>query len=258
MMTTRSVGFIGGGRVVSILLNGWRNSGSLPPRVELHDSDERVLGRLRDRFPGVGTGGLEAVAGQDVVFLALHPPAIRDAITSLKSNLRKDALLVSLAPKLSIAKLAEMLNGFDRIVRMIPNAPSIVGQGYNPIVFGPSLDAADRAAVEELVSSLGVSPQVPESQLEAYAVVVAMGPTYLWPQLYELKALAESWGLDSPESMAAIEALACGCVATMRRSGLTQDQVMDLIPAKPLAEDVDAMVDVFREKLEKLYGKLRA
>jgi pyrroline-5-carboxylate reductase len=56
-----------------------------------------------------------------VVFLSLHPPAIAPVLSDVKGVLRSDALLVSLAPKWTIAKLSEALGGFAKIVRMIPN-----------------------------------------------------------------------------------------------------------------------------------------
>ncbi len=90
--------------------------------------------------------------------------------------------MISLAPKWTIAKLSGLLNGFTRIARMIPNAPSIAGHGSNPIAYSPSLTAQDRSALAELFAGLGELPEVEEGKLESYALLTAMGPTYLWPR----------------------------------------------------------------------------
>jgi pyrroline-5-carboxylate reductase len=257
-MSAIHVGFIGAGRVARILLGGWKKARAMPSRVALFDLDPGACERLQSLGPRIETVNDPAkAAAQDVVFLAVHPPAIKDALAGVKASLRADATLVSLAPKFTIAKLSEMLGGFARIARMIPNAPSIVGQGYNPVAFGLALKPADRGAFMKLVAPLGACPEVPESQLEIHAIVAAMGPTYLWPQLYELKALAESWGLSAEQSLDAIEAMLRGAAATMKQSGLTQEQVMDLIPVRPLADEVAAIVAAYRAKLQALYDKLR-
>ncbi len=77
-MAIKSVGFVGGGRVARILLGGWAKSESLPSEIVVSDPDERVLERLTESHPqiAVATNGNERAASQDIVFLALHPPAI--------------------------------------------------------------------------------------------------------------------------------------------------------------------------------------
>jgi pyrroline-5-carboxylate reductase len=258
-MSAIKIGFIGGGRIVSIVLAGLTRAGVAPDKVVVCDTDAGVLERLKAQFPQIEACGANPAmaAAQDIVFLALHPPVIKEALDGLKMALRKDALLVSLAPKFTIAKLSEMLGGFERIARVIPNAPSIVGQGFNPVAFGPALSPIDREALRSLLLPLGACPEAPEHHLEIHAIVAAMGPTYLWPQLYELKALAEAWGLSAGQSLEAIDAMVGGAAATMIRSGLTQDQVMDLIPVKPLADEVAGLAGAYRSKLQSLYEKIK-
>jgi pyrroline-5-carboxylate reductase len=256
----KSIGFVGAGRVASILLGGWKRAGASPPAVVACDSDAGVLAALCEKHPQLrGAGGdLAAAAGQEVVFLALHPPAVPAAAAEIAKGLRPSAVLVSLAPKLSIAKLSELLGGFARIARAIPNAASIVGRGYNPVSYGSALSEADREALRDLLSPLGRNPEVPEADLETYAIVTAMGPTYLWPQLYELESLAESFGLAQEQAQQAVEAMLAGAVATMHESGLAPAEVEDLVPVKPLAEEQPALLAAYRTRLSGLREKLRA
>ena len=103
-------------------------------------------------------------ASQDVVFLAVHPPAMPDALSSIKDTLKPDALVVSLAPKFTIAKLSELLGGFARLARVIPNAPSVVNFGFNPVAFAPALTPADKQAIRDLLAPLGECPEVAEEK----------------------------------------------------------------------------------------------
>lgn len=257
-MADKSIGFIGGGRVTSILLSGWRRAEAMPGKVTVFDCNQEALTARQANTPGIETTSeMAAAASQDVVFLAVHPPVIKDVLPQLKPHLQADAVLVSLAPKFTIAKLSEMLGGFDRVVRMIPNAPSVVGKGLNPVAFAPAIEADDRESILEMLQPLGDCPEVPEEQLEAYAIIAAMGPTYFWPQLYELKSLAESFGLSEQAAMEAIDKMLWGTVATMKDSGLSPEQVQDLIPVKPLADETAAMVAAYRQKLTGLMEKIR-
>ncbi len=139
-MKIKSLGFIGGGRVTGIILEGLDRKDKRPERVFVSDTNSEVLSKLADRFPKIKTsaGDVKDPAGAAIVFIALHPPAVMAGLEGIKGHLKKDAVVVSLAPKLSIAQLSAGLGGFDRIVRMIPNAPSVVNRGYNPVAFSPA------------------------------------------------------------------------------------------------------------------------
>ncbi len=253
------IGFVGCGRVVSILLGGWARAGVAPGPIMVSDPDPTAVARARTRHPSLVLEEADAkrASAQEIVFLALHPPAIKEAAPRIREGLRDDAVLVSLAPKVTVAALSGMLGGFRRIARMIPNAASIVGDGYNPVTFAETLSADERQRLVRLFAPWGECPEVPEAHLEAYAIVTAMGPTYLWPQLYELARLGETFGLPAGQAMEGVAKMLSGAAATMKDSGLSQDEVMDLIPVKPLAEMDAELVERYRVKLTAVMDKIR-
>jgi len=258
-MVTKSIGFIGGGRAARILLGGWAKSKSWPREIVVSDPDERVLGQLRESYPQIVAvpDGNERATSQDIVFLALHPPAIARVGAEVKAAIKPDATIVSLAPKLTIARLTELFGGFARIARLIPNAPSILAAGFNPIAFGAHLPAAEREVLSELLGKLGECHVVAEEKLEAYAFTTAMSPTYFWPQLYELQSLAESFGLSAKEAREGIWHTMCGLLATMYSSGFDRAAVEDLIPVKPLAELEPSFRAAYRTRPPALMEKIR-
>jgi pyrroline-5-carboxylate reductase len=253
----RSIGFVGGGRVARILIGGLARSGKLPREVSVYDPDRRVLEDLTSKYSGIrGVGTSAEAAAQNVVFLAVHPPVLSAAVGEIRDSLNPVSVLVSLAPVVTIAKLSELSGGFGRIARMIPNAPSLIGKGYNPVSFAESLLPEERSHLEELFAPWGRCPIVPESTLEAYAIATAMGPTYFWPQLYELTALAESFGLTREAALEGIGVMIEGAASAMSLSEMTAEEVQDLIPVKPLAEDVEVLTRAYRQKLTGLFEKL--
>jgi pyrroline-5-carboxylate reductase len=196
-------------------------------------------------------------AGQKLVFLAVHPPLFPQVLSEISEHLREDAVVISLAPKLSIDQLSGMTNGFGKFARMIPNAPSIVGDGYNPVAWGEELPEPDRNHVRNLLRPLGQCPEVAESTLEAYAIITAMGPTYFWPQWSELVSLAETFGLSQQEAANAVQAMLQGAIATFFNSGLTTAEVCDLVPVKPLGDFEPILRETFQTKLTAVMEKIR-
>ena len=256
-MTNKTIGFIGGGRIVRILLEGWKRAGALPAKIVVTDSNAETLANLKARSPAIETANLDKAAAQDIVFLAVHPPVMAEMAAAIKDKLKPGALVVSLAPKFTVAKLTELLGGFARLARVIPNAPSVVNLGYNPVVPGAALTAADKMELNGLLSPLGECPEVEEAKLEAYAVLTAMGPTYLWFQLQALRELASSFGLSEAEFAPALKRMVCGSTRTLLESGLTPAEVMDLIPVKPLAEMEKTVTEMYQTRLPAIYQKIK-
>jgi pyrroline-5-carboxylate reductase len=257
-MTNRTIGFIGGGRVTRIFLGGWTRAHALPASITVSDPNAESLSKLTARFPSIATAADNAqTAAQDIVFLAVHPPVLADTATASKSALKPGAILVSLAPKFTLTKLADLLGGFNRLARVIPNAPSLMGAGFNPLSFAPALAHDDRLAVTGLLATLGECPEVAEDKLEAYAVLSAMGPTFLWFQLQTLREVAGGFGLNDAEITPALKRMVCGATRTLLESGLSPAEVMDLIPVKPLAEMESQITELYRTRLPAIYQKIK-
>jgi pyrroline-5-carboxylate reductase len=258
-MKSETMGFIGGGRITRIFLEAMKRDKALPANGVVSDASAEILQKLKARFPEleISQGDNSKPASQDIVFLALHPPAMGGGLAEIKGYLKPGAILVSFAPRFSIKALSEALGGFNRIVRMIPNAPAIVGEGFNPVAFGPGIMKEEKKTLVKLFKLLGECPEVKEENLEAYAIITAMGPTYLWFQFYELLDLGKSFGMSETEAAKALEKMVKGALKTMLKSGLSDDEVMDLVPVKPLAEDEAAIRNAYRTKLTGLYQKLK-
>lgn len=258
-MKIKSLGFIGGGRIVGIILEGLERKKKQPEHIFVSETNPEVGKKLADRFPGVkmSAGDVKSPASAAMVIIALHPPAVMGSLAGIKEHINKDAVVLSLAPRLSIAQLSAGLGGFPRIVRMIPNAPSIVNKGYNPVVFSPAFTGDEKKEIRKFLEVLGDCPEVKEENLEAYAILTAMGPTYFWFQIEELKALGLTFGLSTKEVEKALAKMIKGTVKTLFGSQWTPEEVMDLVPLKPIGEDEESIRKIYRTKLKGLYGKLK-
>jgi pyrroline-5-carboxylate reductase len=250
------VGFIGGGRVARVLVGGWRHAGALSFQVLVNEPDDAAFARLAGLCPEVRRSSMEEVAAAGVVFLALHPPVLASVVPALRPRLNAQAIVISLAPKIPLSTLAAGL-GTSRVGRMIPNAPSIIGRGYNPVAFASGLDATARERLSALFAPLGAWPEVAEKDLEAYAILTGMGPTYFWYQWQALREVAGQMGLSADRADDALRHMLDGAQATLLQSGLPPAAVMDLVPVRPL-EAIEASVSAaYRETLPALFAKIR-
>jgi pyrroline-5-carboxylate reductase len=258
-MKPKTLGFIGGGRITKIMLAGWRRAGLQPEAICVADKNPEVLSSLKSEFPYIHTttDDVSKPAACDLVFLGLHPPVIPEILSEIKHTLTPESSFVSLAPKITFSKLSAGLEGYKNLARAIPNAPSIVNAGYNPIAFADELSHERRNEILGLFRPLGECPEVPEETLEAYAILTAMGPTYFWFQLEAIGEVVSSFGLSHQAINEGIDRMITGMLQTFLASGLNPSEVMDLIPVKPLGEHEAVIKECYQQKLSSLYQKLK-
>lgn len=251
-----TISFIGAGRIARIMLGGWQRANALPTSILAFDSNPEAIAVLQATFPSVKAASLEQCAAADLVFGALHPPAMPEMLAAIAGKLKPDAVFCSLAPRVRFAAMQEKLGGFARLARLNPNSPSIVGMGYNPIAFVDDLPALVRQGLLDLLQPLGQSPEVDENLLETYAVISAMGPTYFGFQFSEVEKLAQSFGLSRDAAREAMRAMLHGTTDMLFASDLPTEQVLDLIPVRPMAEDEPAIKQMLKQRLGAIHARL--
>jgi len=229
-------------------------------KISVNETNETVSNALKADYPQIVTSGTDPsqAASSDWVFIALHPPVLMETLTVIKNSIKKDALVVSLAPKITIEKIKSVLPDIPNLARLNPNAGTYVNQGYNPVCFARTTEKMVINDLIETFEKLGKVPVVQENQIEAYAMVSAMGHTYFWYQLQQLKELGLSYGLSEKEANETISEMLRGTAKTLFNSGLDYDKVVDLVPVKPMAEHENTIRDFYKTCLNGIYQKIKA
>jgi pyrroline-5-carboxylate reductase len=255
----KTIGFIGGGRITRILLKGFKNANVSFGKIFVCETNETVLNTLKSDFPEIVTSSTDFTnaASSDWVFIALHPPVLMETLNSIKNYIKKDALVVSLAPKITIDKIKSVLIDVPNIARMNPNAGTYVNKGYNPVCFALSAEKRIVSEFVEIFQKLGSVPVVDEKKIEAYAMISAMGHTYFWYQLHQLRELGLSYGLSENEANETISAMLWGTTETLFNSGLNYEKVVDLVPVKPMAEHENTVREFYKSCLDTIYQKIK-
>ena len=255
MKTT--IGFIGGGRISRIFLKGFSNADTRFEKVMVFEPNEAVALALQELFPWIqlaDTPQLEAK--QSLVFLAVHPPVMMETLQNIKDSVNINSVVVSLAPKITLEKMAGVLET-KNLVRMIPNATSFINEGFNPVAFHAEMDEEKKQKSMKVLKKLGKAFETEESKLEGYAIVSAMLPTYFWFQWKEMENIALETGLSAEEAKKTVALTLKKAWKLYYKSGLTSAEVMDLIPVKPIGENEAEIKNIFNTKLLGLFNKIR-
>jgi pyrroline-5-carboxylate reductase len=150
-------------------------------RIVAADPYAAAREQFADATGGQLVGSNQAVAaGADVLFLAVKPQQMADALAELRDHVTSEHLVISIAAGIPLATLAAGLGSGPRLVRVMPNTPCLVGEGASGYCLGPGATAADGELVGQLFSAVGRAFAVSESLLDAVTGLSGSGPAFVY------------------------------------------------------------------------------
>jgi pyrroline-5-carboxylate reductase len=182
---------MGAGRMATALARGLVAAGIVPARAIVATDPSEAAQRtfLREvQGANVGADNVASVGRADVVWLAVKPQQMDDALAALRPAIRSDALVVSIAAGITLDQLAGSLPSRQRVVRVMPNTPCLIGQGASGFSLGKHATPEDAKLVATLLSAVGAAFEVPEEMLDAVTGLSGSGPAYVYSMI---EALAE-------------------------------------------------------------------
>jgi pyrroline-5-carboxylate reductase len=224
------INFIGGGNMASALISGL--AGKLTSGADIHvvDPDPAALEALHRQF-GVSTSMQfdQALAGSDVIVLAVKPDKVREVATALVPYLSAQ-LIVSIAAGIRGVDLSRWANHHQAVVRAMPNTPALIGQGITGLVPLPGVSAAQRELADQILSAVGATVWLDdESQIDAVTAVSGSGPAYVFYFIEAMQQAAQELGLTAEQGIA---------LAKATFSGASQLAVLSSEPVALLRERV--------------------
>ena len=210
--------FIGGGNMATAIIAGLVKTGQCQISVVEPDADKRE--QLAQRFRVSALAQLPVYFGSgQVVVLAVKPQQLRDVCDSLAGRL-DGALVLSIAAGVGVPALSRWLDGHDRIVRVMPNTPAMIGKGVAGLFARPVVDAQDRVSAEQIMSAAGSTVWLSEeSGIDDITAISGSGPAYVFYFLESLIESARQLGFDPATARELALSTFEGAVALARHSG---------------------------------------
>ena len=213
------------------LIAGLLHAKLLPPAQLLAaDIDQARLNWLHERYRIRTTLGNPAVVQEaDVLVLAVEPQILDEVLAEVAAGIGADTLIVSVAAGYPIARIARALPGSERIVRSMPNTPSLVREGVTAVAYEDCLPARDAVAARTLFESIGQVVRVDERWLDAVTGLSGSGPAYVYVMIEALADGGVKMGLprETAQLLAAQSVLGAArlVIDSREHPGLLKDRV---------------------------------
>jgi pyrroline-5-carboxylate reductase len=152
--SSQLIAFIGGGQMATALIAGLLRSGTSAGQIVVVEPDEGQRERLRSAL-SVRTQAAadENLRAAGVVVWAIKPQIFAAAAAQVAQWLAAP-LHISIVAGLPGSSLSKAL-GSDRVIRVMPNTPALVGAGVTGMLAAAEADRADCQLAERMFSSTG-------------------------------------------------------------------------------------------------------
>jgi pyrroline-5-carboxylate reductase len=188
--------------MASALIGGLIGKGNDPRSIVVVELSAAARERLGARYPVHIAAAPDAQMQRcEIVVLAVKPQDAKAALASIAAIV-KDKLLISIAAGVTLDTLSRRLGGHRKLVRCMPNTPSLIGAGIAALYAPPEVSAQERAAAESILAAVGEVVWVGDERLlDPVTAVSASGPAYVFWFIEQLAASAEKLGLARETSM---------------------------------------------------------
>jgi pyrroline-5-carboxylate reductase len=205
MSTEMKIAFVGGGNMAAALIAGLAGKLTAGANIHVIDPNPAALEKLRAQFgvsvaPQVAAGDA-ALAGSDVIVLAVKPQSMREVAAQLLPALQGGGapLILSIAAGIRGADLSRWLGGYGAIVRCMPNTPALIGLGITGMVATAGVSAGQKAAADAILKAVGSTVWLEdEAQIDPVTAVSGSGPAYVFYFIEAMQEAAAELGL-TPE-----------------------------------------------------------
>lgn len=231
MLEERTVAFVGAGNMAGALIRGLLAAGALPPaRVVAADPRRERLDELAEAH-GVETttDNASAIARADVVVLSTKPQVFDRLLPEVAASVRPDTLVVSIAAGVPLPAIERALPETVRVVRVMPNTPSLVDAGAAAIAPGSRATDADLDVVRGLFDSVGVTLVLDESQLDAVTGLSGSGPAYVFLIVEALADAGVKMGLHRAAAMKLAAQTVLGSAKLLLETGAHPGELKDMV-----------------------------
>lgn len=254
-LSEKKLAVIGAGNIGQILLERLLAAGALADQLVVCDSDPSRAGTAAERF-GVRPAILaeESTCAADAILVAVSPKSVLDVIHTLADWVYPCRLVISFAAAVPLAKIEGLLHPATPVARIMPNAPSLIGQGINPVAYGASVTPEARELIEAILAALGENVVVHDEQMNWCVGLTGAAMRSVLPVLEGMTRAGVEAGFSEVDSRRIAAQVMLGTAALALKTDLTFEQIKALTPMQMVDEEAVSRVflDAARGAQEKM------
>lgn len=213
------IAVLGGGRIGEALLSGLLAAGHEAGGLVVSERYPERAAELTDRLGVAAEPVSGAVSGAGTVVIAVKPQDIAPLLGELSAALEPGTLVVSLCAGLPTSLFEGGLPEGTPVVRVMPNTPMLLGSAMCAVSPGRHATDEHLDTTESMLSAVGSTLRMPESQQDAATALSGSGPAYFFLVAEAMIEAGVALGLTRPAATELTVQTALGAARMLRESG---------------------------------------
>lgn len=236
------LGFIGTGNMASAIMGGIIGEKMISAE-EIIGADLFAPGRekVKEQFGiQVTEKNQEVVEKAEVIILSVKPQFYEDVINQIKDCVKKEQIIITIAPGKTLAWLAEKFGKEVKIVRTMPNTPALVGEGMTAMCPNEHMEKEETEYVKRLLESFGRVEVVPERLMDVVVSVSGSSPAYVFMMIEAMADAAVSGGMPRAQAYQFAAQAVYGSAKMVLETGKHPGELKDMV-CSPAGTTIEAV-----------------
>ena len=227
----KKIGFIGCGNMGKAILGGMIASGQvLPGQIWVYTPSPDKVAALHDQYGINAAQSAQEVAQiADIVFGAVKPGIMIKVLSEITSSLNKDSLVVSIAAGVTLDQLARALGHDRKIIRAMPNTPSLVNAGMTSVTPNALVTPEDTADVLNIFRCFGEAEVIAEAMIHPVVGVSGSAPAYVFMFIEAMADAAVQGGMPRAQAYKFAAQAVMGSAKMVLETGKHPGELKDMV-----------------------------
>lgn len=245
---SKKIGLIGCGNMGTAMMQGILESKKCRAEdLMVSCRTQATLDEKKAQFGvAVSTDNRDVAAFADLLFLAVKPQFYEEVLTEIKDVLTEEQILVSIAPGKTLAWFDEVLGKKFKVIRTMPNTPSMVKEGMMGMCAGETVTEEEFAFVRDICSGFSRTEVVPEHLMDVVTAVSGSSPAYVFLFIEAMADAAVAGGMPRQQAYTFAAQAVLGSAKMVLETGLHPGELKDMV-CSPAGTTIQA-VRVLEEK----------
>ena len=225
----KKIGFIGCGNMAKAMIAGIVDSGIVTPESIITSCRTASTLECIAKEYSVKTthNNKEVTETSDFIFLAVKPQYYAEVIAEIKDAITEDKVLISIAPGKSLAWLEEQVQKPCKVIRTMPNTPSMVKEGMMGICANERVSAEEISQLQSLCDGFSKTELVPEHLMDVVTAVSGSSPAYVYMFIEAMADAAVEGGMPRSQAYTFAAQAVLGSAKMVLETGIHPGKLKD-------------------------------
>ncbi len=221
------LGIIGCGNMANAIISGAKDF-LKNEKIVVFDTDNQKAKMFADKYDAeIAIDNSFIANNAEYILLAVKPQSFLD----ISKELLGSNYVISIMAGVKTSTILSSIPSLRGMVRIMPNAPAMVGKGMSALSFVNSTES-DKNFVSSIFNSVGKTVFVDENKLDAVTAISGSGPAYVYYFIKSMIDAGVNLGLTIEESKILTFQTFSGATEFAQNSSIELNQLIDMVCSK--------------------------